>query len=455
MAARGRVRYPLDMPTSKKLTRNDTAWFHMDSSTNLMVVSGFFRFDKPVDRARLEAALREGFLRFDRFRQRVEDKPGLFGRPRWVDDPDFHLDRHLTEETLPSPGDETALRAAIEARLDSPLPDDRPLWEMRLYQGFGQGSAVLFRIHHCIADGIALLQVLLGSCEPVDGAERPAPISKPKRPWYWWALLPLTATLWGLNYLWVSTWLVVRPRDPKTIYKGDLSGKKHIAWTGSFPLADVKALSRAAGCKINDLLMTVAAGALHRYAAERDQPPVKGVRAMVPVNLRSAKAAGELGNKFAVVSPTLPLGALPPDERLGIVKQRMDRLKRSPEPLSTVALMNLFGYVGTRAQHRIQRFLVNKATLVITNVPGPRKKLAMAGVPIEQLMFWVPMFGPTGLGVSIFTYADEVSLGVLADEALGCDPRLLADALVSELDVLRAHYGLSKHAVEDVRPAAA
>jgi hypothetical protein len=146
-----------------------------------------------------------------------------------------------------------------------------------------------------------------------------------------------------------------------------------------------------------------------------------------------------------------------PNERVGIVKKRMDRLKRSPEPVSTVMLMNLFGFVGRRIQQSIQRFLVDKATLVITNVPGPRKKLAMAGVPIAQLMFWVPMFGPTGMGISIFTYADELSLGVLVDDQLDCEPRGLADTIVAELDALKAHYGIARAtpAGEDASSAAA
>jgi hypothetical protein len=409
----------------------------MDSPANRMVVNGYFELQSPVDLARLESALGDGLLKYDRFRQKVVEAPGFFGRPRWVDDADFALHRHLTAETLPSPGDAVALRAAIQARLHLPLDPARPLWEMRLYQGYGAGCALFVRIHHCIADGIALLQVLLDACERIDGAEREAPRSKPKRSWTWWALLPLSATLWVLQYLWLNCWLIVRPKDPPTIYKGPLSGAKRVAWTPPLPLADIKATSAAAGCKINDLLMTAAAGALRRHAEDRGRSlDGKGVRALVPVNLRSAAAAKDLGNKFALVSPTLPVGLPAPGERLRLVKRRMDRLKGNPEPLATVVLLKILGSLSIRLQHRVQRYLVDKTTLVITNVPGPRKRLSLAGVPIERIMFWVPMFGPTGLGLSMFSYGDELSVGVLMDEALVADPQALADAFVLELEEL-------------------
>src|SRR5688572_14292421 len=107
--------------------------------------------------------------------------------------------------------------------------------------------------------------------------------------------------------------------------------------------------------------MTAAAGALRRHAAQHGRPlDGQALRAMVPVNLRSAKAAKDLGNKFALVSPTLPVGEPALAERLRLVKRRMDRLKRSPEPLTTVALLTMLGSMSARLQHRVQRFLVDK-----------------------------------------------------------------------------------------------
>lgn len=424
------------------LTRNDTAWLRMDSPHNPMVVTGTFRFGAPVRLDELRRALGGGLLAYDRFKQRVVD-PGGVGLPRWIDHEGFDLDEHVIERQLPSPGDDDVLRAAIEDRLRAPLARDRPLWEMLLFSGHAQGCVLFFRVHHCIADGIALMQVLIGMCDALEGAARDAPMARPERRWWFWPALPLTGTWWMLKCLVFSVYLVCRPKDAMTLYKGELSGIKRVAWTQTLPLDRVKATARAAGVKINDLLMCAATGALRRYAEAAGAPlGPRTLRAMIPVNLRSAAAAEQLGNKFALLTPTLPvdMGDEDTGRRLAVTKRRMDRLKRSPEPFATVVLLNLLGLLGTRLQHRVQHFLADKASLAMSNVPGPRKKLSLAGQTIEQILFWVPTCDPTALGLSIFSYADEITVGVVADAARVPDPQRLADAFGEELQALQARY---------------
>jgi hypothetical protein len=428
------------MPAGTALTRNDTAWSRMDTDTNLMVVAGFFRFSAPVDIDEVKRALDGGLLRLDRFRQRVVD-PGGLRLPRWVDDPDFDVDHHVVEDRLPEPGDDGALRAAIESHLSRPLDRNRPLWEMRVYQGLGSGSALFFRVHHCIADGIALMHVLLEMCERVDGAARTPPRAQPKRPWWWWSLLPLTGTWWSIRLFWVSSVLTWRRKDSPTIYKGVLRGEKATAWTPTIPLETVRSAAKAADVKINDLLMSAVTGALRRYATTRGESlDGKGVRALIPVNLRAASATGELGNMFGMVSPRLPVDETDPRERLMQVKRRIDRLKRSAEPMSALLFVKTLGTIGRTAHHRLQTFLIDKGTLVVSNVPGPRKKLAFAGQPIEQIMFWPPPFGPTALSIGVFSYAGEVTVGVYADRAIVPDAEVLAAAFVEEIEELAALY---------------
>ncbi|MFT7582150.1 MAG: diacylglycerol O-acyltransferase [Myxococcota bacterium] len=429
----------------KALTRTDTAWLHMDSPTNLMVVTGFFRFERPITLDRIKAAANGGLLKFDRFRSRIDDKRGFFARPRWVEDPDFDLNRHIVTDTLAEPGDDAALRQAIEARVGVPLDSNHPLWEMHLLQGYGSGCVLFFRIHHCIADGIALMQVLLSMCDASEDARAAVPRSKPKRPWWFWALLPITSVLWLLHFLWITTWLMIRPKDPDTVYRAKLSGTKRTAWTHRLPLDKVKAVANASGCKINDLLLATLSGALRDYAASRGRPMDKPVRVMVPVNLRGAKAAGDLGNSFALVTPTLPVNEAVAASRLRTTKKRMDALKRSPEPLAVVVLLVTLGMIGARMQRALMNFLVRKASAVVTNVPGPRTQLSFAGEPIDDIQFWVPTSGATAVGISIFSYRGFVTLGVMVDEAAIPDAQSLADAIESEFQALcesvRAYSG--------------
>ena len=146
----------------------DAAWLHMDRPTNLMVITGALWFDEPLD--------------WDDVREVIADAPGRplpalppagQREPRpaarcrsWEDDPDFDLDLHLHHTALPAPGDRAALQDLVADLMAQPLDRSRPLWHWYLVDGYGSGSAIVARMHHCIADGIALARVLLSLTDP-------------------------------------------------------------------------------------------------------------------------------------------------------------------------------------------------------------------------------------------------------------------------------------------------
>jgi WS/DGAT/MGAT family acyltransferase len=149
----------------------DAAWLHMDRATNPMVVNAVILFDEPLDWQRAKEVLRKRIVeRFPRFRQRVLEP---LGRPAFEDDPGFDIERHMHRLALPAPGDTAALQELVSDLITPPLDRTRPLWHVYLIEGFGEGCAVLFRIHHCIADGIALARVMLSLTdeEPDAGIE--------------------------------------------------------------------------------------------------------------------------------------------------------------------------------------------------------------------------------------------------------------------------------------------
>ena len=140
----------------------DTIWLNMDRSDNLMVIESLMTLDGPVDWARFLTVLERRVLdRFPVFRQRPVESRVPLAPPHWQDDPDFSLDRHVHRATLPDPGDDVALQDYVNTFLSTPLERDRPLWEVHLVDGYGDGSAVYTRLHHALADGIALTRVLL------------------------------------------------------------------------------------------------------------------------------------------------------------------------------------------------------------------------------------------------------------------------------------------------------
>ena len=226
--------------------------------------------------------------------------------------------------------------------------------------------------------------------------------------------------------------------QPSSVLRGPLGQEKRAAWSAPLALSDVKAIARGLGGTVNDALMSATAGALARYLRERGEDPSGfELRAAVPVNLRSGARMDELGNYFGLVFLELPLGIDDPRARFEELKRRMDRLKRSPEAGVLLRIMQVVGAGPRWLEDLVVRVLGAKTTAVLTNVPGPRAPRYLAGRQIRTLMFWVPQTGRVSLGISIFSYAGEVRLGLAADALSVPDPERVLEAFPDELAALR------------------
>ena len=159
---------------------------------------------------------------------------------------------------------------------------------------------------------------------------------------------------------------------------------------------------------------------------------------MIPVNLRPLHLPlpRELGNRFALVLLLLPSGITDAAARLAETKRRMDRIKRSPEPVITFAMIQAIGLLGARLSTFLVRFFAGKASGVTTNVPGPREHRYLAGTRITSMLGWVPGSGDQTLGTCIFTYAGTVRVGFKTDAAVIPDPERILEAFHAELAVL-------------------
>ena len=448
----------------KQMASVDAAWLRMEEPTNLMMISAVLWFDEPPDRERLKAVLRERLVeRFPRFRQRLVVPAGLLVVPYWEDDPGFDLDAHLSHTAVPPPGDRSALEALVSHWMSVPLDRARPLWQLHLVDGLGHGSALLARIHHTLGDGIALARVLLSlMSESADGQFTPE--AREATPAGWAALLRGTRAVAAGTRAAVKRGaallsqpvhvrdlarpaaalkrLVLLPPDPCTVLRGELGTVKRAAWLDPLPLAEVKAIASAMESTINDVLLAALTGALRRYLEERGGP-VENLCAFIPVNLRplDAPIPRELGNRFGLVFLNLPVQEVEPLQRLQVLKQRMAALKRSPEAALTFAMLQMVGLAPRVVKRAVVDTLASKGTLIVTNVPGPRQPVYLAGTRLAGLMFWVPQACKLGLGVSIFSYAGEVTVGVSADAGLVPDPHRLLTAFRDELAALAAYAG--------------
>jgi len=413
-----------------QLGGEDAAWLHMEDETNPMVVSGLLELGGPLDFSRFTALL-EGFvLSAPRFRARVVEPALGVGVPHWEPDAAFALARHVERLTL-GPSEE-ALRGFVSRRVGGLLERDRPLWHLDVVDRGSAGTAILCRVHHAVADGFALMGLLLSLCDEHDTET----IKAVTHGWSAGGVIRQAASL---------SRLITLPHDPQTLLKHPLTREKRVAWSHVIPLDRVKAIARGLSATVNDVLVAVVAGALRGYLVGHGDD-VAEVRAMVPVNLREGAAAGNgLGNHFGLVILGLPVGVADPVERVAETSRRMARLKASPEALVALGVLRAMGWAPPQLEDLGVAFFGKKASLVLTNLPGPREQLHLAGVPLTRLIFWVPQSARMGLGVSIFSYAHEVTLGVLTDTAVVPEPQVLVEALEHELDVLVERTSAALH----------
>ncbi len=438
----------------------DAAWLGMEDPTNLMMVTGVMVLDGRLDMKRLHVVLERRLEPFARFRQRIVRPRTRANLPHWEDDSSFDIENHVSHVALPPPSGDVALRSLVSDLMSAPLDFTKPLWHMHVIDGYDGRSVVLTRIHHSIADGIALVRVLLGLTDETPEWKPPAR-SRPRRneaagfslDWLPAAVRRgvgtgqrlvanpdrvLDAARLGVHGAYRLGRLVVLPPDPSTVFKGELGRRKRAAWSETLPLDDFKAIGKAFDATVNDVLVGTATGALRRYLERRGQP-IAGlsIRASVPVNLRPLDRAHELGNAFGLVFLTLPVGIEDPRRRLRAIKKEMDELKQSPEALVAFGVLSVLGLAPVEVEQLGLRFFGSKATAVLTNVPGPRQPLYLAGRKIDKVMFWVPQSGHLGLGISIISYAGGVMLGVATDVGLVPDPERIVEAFKVEFEALR------------------
>ncbi len=449
------------------MSRVDTAWLRMERPTNPMMITGVLMFAEPMSLAQLKRVIQQRFLAYARFRQKPVD--GAAGA-QWVEDEHFDLDWHVRLSGLPGrPGkasEKRALERFVSQLASSPLDPTKPLWQFHLVERYQGGAAVVARIHHCYADGIALVQVLLSltdtsressAASRLDKAwlkEQAAPVARRVGAMERYMKLggkaleqgmammqdPSLATLLAKEGGEIARELVYAlalPDDPPSLLRGRLGVSKRVAWAEPLDREEVKAVGRACDCTVNDVLMAVAAGALRGYMRERGEK-LEGVtlRATVPVNLRPLEHARKLGNHFGLVFLDLPVGEANPLRRLQRVADCMRQLKGSRQAIVAYGLLAALGIAPPPVQELALELFSRKASAVATNVPGPQQPLYLAGCELREIMFWVPQTGSIGLGLSILSYRGKVHFGLIADARLIPDPDAVVRRFGEEFEAL-------------------
>lgn len=452
------------MSNREPMSSVDTAWLRMDRPTNHMMILIVMMFEDKIALYDLRELMVQRFLRHGRFHDRVVMEGGS---AYWERDPDFDLSFHLRQAALPSPAGQAELQELVSDLASSPLDPAHPLWQFHLVDDYEGGSALVVRIHHCYADGIALVHVLLSMADsgktwvapppPCDGLPqsagpaRFAPLTRAVGGAYelgvklatgYFDLLlhPLHALDYareGVDLAGEAARLATMPLDSPTRFKGVPHGVKRAAWSSPTSLQAVKSVAHALDCSVNDVLLSCIAGALRTYLLSRgDEVNGTELRALIPVNLRPPEDNSVFGNYFGLVALLLPLYLENPLARLYEIKARMDVLKSSRQAALVLALLGAAGAVPNTVQQQVLDTLANRASAVMTNLPGPQQPIYLAGAKLREIMFWVPQSGNIGMGLSVLSYNDGVQFGMITDKKLVADPEDIVARFAEQLDQL-------------------
>lgn len=458
------------MTGTQPMSSADAAWLHMDQPTNLMVITGVLWFDETPDWDAVREIIRVRFVEpYPRFSQLAAEGRTPLSGPHWQEDPHFDLDLHLHRVALPSPGDQQALRDLVGDITATPLDPARPLWQFHLVDGYGTGAAMVARIHHCIADGIALSRVMLSLTDDLGGTGESKPETK-ARGKSGGRLGSLAGSVTGAVSAATSfagtlaheslevvrhpshageiagtgrddaealAHVLLRDAETPTPLKGEMGMAKSVTWSEPVPLEDLREMSHETGTTINDIVLTAMAGSFRKYLRDRDGL-VDEVTAVIPFNLREPgkPLPSTLGNLFGLVFMGLPVGTGNRRTRLQEVHERMDRIKQSPEGVISYGLLGALGKAPLQVEKRLIDLFSSKGTAVITNVPGPREKVFLAGTPVAGVLVWAPSSGDIPMTVSIFSYSGEVTVGLMVDSGLIPEPDEIVRGFDTELRAL-------------------
>jgi WS/DGAT/MGAT family acyltransferase len=410
----------------------------------------------------VRAHLRARVAALPRFTQRLSGTSS--GPLSWLTwraaDGTFDTDAHVHHATLPSPGDDAELRAWLADFWSHRLDRTRPLWEMVLLDGLEGGRwALATKTHHCLVDGVGSIDIGHLLLDATPDAAAPEAVAIPNgdgnghsRFWLTPEVLARGARA-GLGAarhprttarrLQAAAELVLREEvigAPHSSLNGAMSGTRDYA-TVSFDLADIKAVKNRRGGTVNDVVLAICTGGLRELLLARgEDPPGRGLRAQVPVNIRSTDKEHALGNELTSLFVELPVAEPNPEERYQRVLGRAEELKAGSQRTGGKTIVDLANLGPPLAGGLLARSMFGGTrmfNLTITNVPGPQQRLYAFGTPLVEVLPLVPLFSGHTVGIAVVSYDGKVVFGLNADRVAVPDLDVLADGIERSFAELR------------------
>ncbi|HVC66244.1 MAG TPA: wax ester/triacylglycerol synthase family O-acyltransferase [Acidimicrobiales bacterium] len=469
-----------------RLSGLDAEFLHLEDGSVQMAIAGACMFaDPPPTLDDLEELVAAKLHRIPRYRQRVRTVPLALGRPVWVDDPEFDLGYHIRHTALPAPGDDAMFCSLMGRIMSQQLDRDRPLWEMWLVEGVAGGRwAIIFKVHHCMVDGIAGVGLLTALLDPQPGA----PVGAPEP----WAPGPEPAGALKVLAAWggLATDLASRARGlpgavfhPASALRSGLDTTRgamrfagrllptpslsiegpvgpHRVWAhSSAGLDDVRTVRLAFGGTVNDVVLAAVAGGYRDLLIERgDDVDTAVVRSLVPVSTRREDGHGVADNRVSALLCELPVGIADPVGRLEAVQARMSALKAShiAEAGEAIAAATdlvpplVLGIVSRATMRSMKRFGQQSLNTVTTNVPGPQFPLYCLGHEMLEYRPYVPISHGLRVGTAVLSYDGRLFFGITGDFRTTPDVGVVAAGAAAGIGELKE---LALERIGDHRPS--
>ncbi len=464
----------------QQLTGLDSAFLYLETETSPMHIGGVSILDAdtpdgPFDIERLKALVESRLHTSRTFTQKLADVPLNLGKPYWVEADDFDIDQHIEKTQLPEPGGMKELRALVQWELAQPLPRDRPLWQILVVEGLNSidnvtpGSlAIISKVHHAAIDGVSGSEMMSALYDPSpEPREVPQPPMRSPEPSpsrlrllaeAGKGLVPgakgvggaVTDTLKGVIRS-GATWAFERvepPPIPFTAPRSVLNGKvsKDRVWDcAHMDLERIKAVRKRVSATVNDVVLTLCAGALRRYLDGRGELPEQPLVAMCPISVRSEEQRGTMGNQVSAMLVSLATDLDDAGERLMKIMSSAYDSKVYNRAVGARTLTDAgnivpFSVAGAAARLYTRMHLAERHrpvfNVVVTNVPGPQIPLYVAGARLRAQVGMGPIFDGMGVILPVFSYAGRLSIGVTSCPEIMPDPDVFTAGFEPALEEL-------------------
>ena len=456
----------------QRLRGMDASFFYMETPTSHMHVVGTLVLDPSTapdgyGLGTVRDLIESRIHLMPPFRRRLVEVPLGLDHPRWIEDPDFDIEHHLSRIALPAPGDQRSLEEFVGGFAGRPLDRARPLWELVLVEGLEDGNvALVTKMHHAAIDGVsgADLMVHLFDLDP-----SPAPVEPPTEPWTpdvvpsevslvaeglvnqaanpARMLRQMARTLSSLADVFKgigSDDAVLPFSAPQAPWNGSISAQRCVAFSRC-ALDDLKTIKATFGCKINDVVLAATTQSLRAYLRTHGAPVDRALVASCPVSVRTDAEVGEVNNRVSSMFVALPVHLDDPLDQLDQIVATTTAAKELHAAMGADTLQDWAevltpGLFTLAMRSYSQLSLADRhpplQNLIVSNVPGPPVPLYSAGATVRATYPLGPLIDGAGMNLTVISNMGNLDAALIACPDLVPDPWLVTDGFAEGIDTL-------------------